>query len=741
MISILKTTSCIEIISTITDGYYEKWLSPDEAFEISKEIISHWKIKDISKWITGKEYHTSYHENFYDKKSFLDMVCSRAFELIKNLKIYEPFEDSKENNDQLSRKEIISRNCEFIGKLRHYGKMLYCDSKNQEWDDYLEKREPDEWLILSENNLVYNIPENITKKYIDSISIKDFDSENSRWYSKPKLKNQAISSLIFKSSLTAFDFIAERLKNLELTANNIPLAVALIELLAYSKPDKECYEELKEWNILFKSKIQQFRQSIDDNPKLCVILYCIYFETKAPASILKEIFEFLPPYIQIRCVKHLFCQIAQGKFNKTAESLYNLLSKKNSRLCLPLEITFEYLKLREKDPTSTLTHNIMLKLLDGRIDHKEWLGITMLTTTCDGRSYIDRYEEPNHDLENKIYYNGFICEDKSTDRIKVFIPYKMIDKNQSPKNYNNKYYRYINEFIKINFLVDEYQFISSQSGSTYLFDKTCEIELLNMSRSFMMLYNSIIYKYPIVQGECELEKFCECRLSEKLDNRNNIPFYWCSNKPCLRKPVRYMTTYEWENYTILDFMRILNIPTESVSKKGKHTKFGYYIILSAYLKSFAKFYDHLKCRKCGNLMKPVGVSNYASRAVNEYACTDEKCDMYGVTIYLNHCFNKSNCDATIDSRDSKQCPNGQYICPECDACCSTENFRLRLENLKKTGGVITPWLENFVKAGLGHWEKNEFYCYRCGTKKEFENGEYVCKHCKDEIKPTIYNLF
>ena len=31
---------------------------------------------------------------------------------------------------------------------------------------------------------------------------------------------------------------------------------------------------------------------------------------------------------------------------------------------------------------------------------------------------------------------------------------------------------------------------------------------------------------------------------------------------------------------------------------------------------------------------------------------------------------------------------------------------------------------------LGHWEKNEFYCYKCGKKMEIRNdGSYVCSKC------------
>jgi hypothetical protein len=108
--------------------------------------------------------------------------------------------------------------------------------------------------------------------------------------------------------------------------------------------------------------------------------------------------------------------------------------------------------------------------------------------------------------------------------------------------------------------------------------------------------------------EDEQEEFCECRLSDKVDNYHGISFYWCGNKPCFRPLIRYRTDDEWEYYTILDFMRILGINPDYINKNGKRTKFGNYIILSSYLKSFAKFYEHLNCRECGKLMKPSDIT-------------------------------------------------------------------------------------------------------------------------------------
>lgn len=101
--------------------------------------------------------------------------------------------------------------------------------------------------------------------------------------------------------------------------------------------------------------------------------------------------------------------------------------------------------------------------------------------------------------------------------------------------------------------------------------------------------------------------------------------------------------------------------------------------------------------------------------------------MNGASIYLNHCFNRTKCKSIIDSRDSKQCPNGQYICPECGGCCSTENFRNRISNLVMTGGFVSPWLENFVKSSLGHWERGEYFCYSCGAKMEIDDADGIMK--------------
>jgi hypothetical protein len=180
-------------------------------------------------------------------------------------------------------------------------------------------------------------------------------------------------------------------------------------------------------------------------------------------------------------------------------------------------------------------------------------------------------------------------------------------------------------------------------------------------------------------------------------------------------------------------MRIMGIQTDYITAKGNIVRYGQFSIFSSFLKSFANLYAHLICHECGKIMKPVTLTNFAARAVNEYSCHNESCSQQNIPIYLNHCFNKSTCKTIIDSRETKQCPNEQYICPKCGACCSTQNFRNHIQHLKETGGYISRKLYHFVDNDLGHWEKEERFCYKCGKQMTKTDNKYFCKDCN-----TIY---
>lgn len=715
----------------------------DEAFVRVTELVNGWGAEEIKNFTYNPVV-------IKDDQRFAEVILDKVFEWVEPRKIKDYYwgEDSNSYHS-----EYYSQNCRFLEEVKDL-----CQEANlqDKWDAFLLTRDSEELIELHRNDVLDRLTDRHIKIVVDSIGLSSVQSKYMQWYYAPSLVNQeVILGLCKRCGHNVFLLFAERLVSLDLSEkNNIYLAVLLTELLSMDRPDKKesSYSYVREWETTFTRQLQELKNNNSNNKRLSTILWAVHHQTSTSLDTLSEIFAYLPPYVQIKSVKKLFQLIAQGKINHTAESLYNTINKGDGEICLPLEIVFEYLKLRESNPSAVLTHERMLQLLDGRNDHREWIGVSDLMNGCGGRYSIrdDRYsgDDSWNNRYRSDYYNGKMSD--ATNGVVVFVPRKMITEGGQNTEYNNKYFQSIQELIRISFEEGDYRMTeNSDRGVVYLFKPEKKIELFGVARAYNFNYGKPMWA-RFERSEINAS-FCECRLSNKLDKEFHIAFNWCGNKPCFCPPLRFhvdlASTSEWEDYTVLDFMRILHIPIDYVNAEGKRTKYGYYIILSSYLNSFEKFYEHLKCRGCGQLMKPEGVSNFAFRAVTQFACADENCEEYGKTVYLNHCFNTTKCNATIDSRDSKKCPNGQYICPECGACCSTENYRRRIDNLRKTGGEISNWLMDFVNNNRGHWERNEYYCYKCGVKFEETAEGLHCPVCQSErttpvyksIRPTLEN--
>lgn len=719
--SILKGTQSIGVLSETSAGFH-KLLSINDALALSKQIVSQWNYTNIKEFVKDDP-------DLFDHSIMLaDIIIARAREIVETIPLSHffdgtPLEEGKKNYySRYPERE----NCAFLDGLK---KLIPVGQHSSEWDSYINSRSAEDMLILFEHDVITSLPENIVEMIVNAISLNGVYADKGRWYSKPTLKNRTHAKVLESTKINLFSIIAHRLQSMEITGDNVALAVLLTELMTANMPGNDSdYYTRRNWETSFTSQIQNFKRINNIDQRLAVIWWAIHSKTTTSSASLTEVFADLPPYLQIKIVKKLFKSMSEGKVRHTAESLYNLLSNGEKSICFPLEIAFTYLKLREKDQTNTLDNNIMLQLLEGREDTDEWIGIRSIVTPCSGRWIANDLPDDRSNSKRNSYFNGII--NKTQDgRLRVFIPQKMVDEYGNIKDYNNKHYTRAKQQIQITYKEDEYQVVNEQNGASFYFDLAYEVELFAIAIPFNFKFNGLNNYIGFETKEDDQEEFCECRLSDKVDNYHGVAFYWCGNKPCFRPPVRYRTDDEWEYYTILDFMRILGISPDYINKNGKRTKFGHYIILSSYLKSFAKFYEHLKCRECGKLMKPSDITNFTSRAVTEFSCTNDSCQQKGFVVYLNHCFNKQKCNATIDSRDSKQCPNKQYICPECGACCSTENFRLRISHLQMTGGYISDRLRLFVENNLGHWEKQEYFCFKCGKPLTNENGIFKCKDC------------
>ena len=709
---LLKTTSII----TLNYIYEIDLINKDEILKRLETVIGDWTFSDVNSYPYARRI------SLEDEPAFRQLIIDKTFEIIDNKQLSALFDES----DNLTYR--VDYACSLLDAFHTF---INRDDQNNyidHWNKYVQSCDFEFKLALLRNEVISRPPQDVIEGIINNLTKDDFYNVSGGWpisysydgYTRAKLKDSERASFL-KSSKDLFACLEKRLIGIEVIQDNVALVVHLLELVQLKCPNDPDYYEKREWNQQLSGFINRIISHRPNDAKLKTILWAVFFQSSASLAALTEIFSEFPPYIQIKAVKKLFQLIDQGKLNLDANSLYQLLGGGVRPLCFPLEITFAYLKIRTKDSDATLTNNIMLELLDGRDDHKEWEKITMLLHQCHGRIHVIDGEKRD---QLRRYHNGTVKV--IGNRIEVYIPKKMCDIDGVPQDYNNKYFRTIKEYVRINFKSSAPQPIDSNEAYEFYFNRDQQIEVLNMARAFNLCYRDR-YETPIVYSayENETHKFCEARQALELDREKGEPFYWCAGHPCFRAPVRFKVNDEWENYTILDFMRILQIPVDYVKYTGDVIRFGHYIILNSFMLSFKKFYDHLFCRACKKLMRPQQITNFESRAVNKFSCANTDCENFGQIVYLNHCFNKKNCNATIDSRDSKQCPNNQYICPECGACCSTKNFARRLNNLRLNGGEISPGLVYFVNNNLGHWEKNEFYCYKCG--KKLVNGK--CPDC------------
>lgn len=687
-----------------------KWITADQAIAKSLEVINTMSDLDLINIVRYESdallHNVKEHIAIHLLNSFVGKPLDTSYEESESSYL------SKEDNEDLLKaiKRFYPKDTPLI---------------RQTWASYIDSLSSKDIIELYHRQIIKGLPSNVITDLIQNLTLEDTYRPLIQWYSAPSFKDQSLKGFFSDPNNDIFTPISEYLKNLTLTQENIYKIVWLVELLNFNKPTDLDFWENKQWETEFISKIQRLKSELTDQ-KIAVILWGVYFHSGASQNNLSEIYSCLPPYLQIRILKRMMRSIDEGKIQHTAQSLYEFLRKGIKKLCLPVEIVFSYLILRESTPEANFSHKYMLQLIDGREDHNEWIGIRQFVEECHGRVQYDWRGDSMHDTSwREPFYNGIM--DSKDGSVSLFLPRKMINRNRVSQNYNNKYFDLLQQVVELNFAEVASQKSASQDGIIYKFPLIYIKEVKGICREFNILGGKM--KVPLTINENRDDYFCEGRLSNELDRNHGLPFYWCSNLPCFRRIIRFRTTDEWEKYTILDFMRIFQIPVDYISKYKGITKFGYYIIFNSYLKSFAKFYEHLKCRECGKLLHPKDISNFATMSVTEFSCQNPECVVKDNIVYLNNCFNRPKCTAIIDSRDSKKCPNGRYICPECGGCCSTENERKRLNNLHITGGFVSQNLMNFLEQQLGHWEKSEFYCYNCGHKMIIEDGKNVCPIC------------
>lgn len=236
-------------------------------------------------------------------------------------------------------------------------------------------------------------------------------------------------------------------------------------------------------------------------------------------------------------------------------------------------------------------------------------------------------------------------------------------------------------------------------------------------------------------------EFCEgVRFNEDgRDRTYKHDCWWCRGGSCYAANQALQLPKHYNDYTLANFFSILNIHFD---KKEYFDFLGLLNKINIYLK-------HLNCRSCNHILKPNKEGYYSYYRISNFICSNSKCDNKQ-TVYLNHCLGgkktaiKSRCDNLIDSRDTVRCnyskhqprdnyeKYGPYVCNLCGSCCSQKSLEKKHNELIERKWKMQPGLDWKVRNKVGHLERSEIFCYKCGT--EMVNNEQEYKEFVDRLE-------
>lgn len=494
-----------------------------------------------------------------------------------------------------------------------------------------------------------------------------------------------------------------------------------------------------------KAIIDYFIESIEEvkktkNQFFTLLLWFFNKESSFDFEVLKSKFIYFNPNDQVKVIKKIFQQIHNRSIQLTIEELNEImrieidLYKTNQKFSpeIPLDISTDIviksiLNYKNKGKflvESELLHIVLHDLFGNK---KRRFKIENYFEKCKGRLAAEFDWSKNGEIskisfgDNKFYYCIEFEYTPDLDEKVKKIPGRKFNIEQRHWGVPSKHTAEVLQFAKEN------RFFLDFEGSNY----SNNTHLAEFKRS------------EVPRGI----SFCDGRVSNKNHQMFNRKFWWCANQPCFQNCETTHNVDEWENYTILDFLLILGFNVDETKSNPKDfiPKGEYYKFISL-LNRFNRLLEKIYCLECEEILYPVQTSHFAAYSVVRFCCEKDDCSKHKEVVYLNHCLN-GKCNSIIDSRVSKKCPNGLYICETCGSCCSHSFFQRRKENLETADNFDNEqkvWIYKDTKRKfdnkLGHLERADYFCHIDGKPmEETETDIFECS-CGNKYDTTVYKI-
>jgi len=510
------------------------------------------------------------------------------------------------------------------------------------------------------------------------------------------------------------------------------------------------YKHLNHIKYLLQSNelhLEQIKQIQNDFYN--IILWVLDKESDLDFELLKQKFIYFAPDEQVRIVRKLFFLKASGQFDLTIEKLNDLarfdldLYETNLEFNpdIPVDISTDVvikalLSFQKNNRFFVESELLTVVLNDLKLDKTRRFRLSNYFEKCLGRLTAEYNWNRNGEIskvkygDDKFYFAITFEYDANLVEAVKSLPGRKWNNETKVWGVPSQYETEVLNFAK------KYRFFLDFEGSNY----SNNIHLAEFKRTIKQK-NSYGYGYIDVPNIPNGISFCEGRLANKPHEIFKREFWWCAGQPCFSKCETIHETNEWEKYTLLDFCEILGLNTDETNKMGDFIPKGYYYQFIALINRFNRLLDKLYCKDCGHILFPsdFGTSHFAAHNLVRFQCRNEACSN-NEEIYLNHCLN-GQCNNIIDSRISKRCNNGLFICDNCGSCCSHNMLQRRLSNLQQTGGYIHDNLVKCVNEKLGHLERAEYFCYKCKSEMtEISNDIFQCSNCNVKYDTTKYKF-
>ena len=291
-------------------------------------------------------------------------------------------------------------------------------------------------------------------------------------------------------------------------------------------------------------------------------------------NLIKSHFYQLPSEAQIRTLRFIFGEIASSDLSLSIEELYSEFVETITPACPAICGILFILKEKKNDINMSITSSMIESVIgeeqkqrlyflkDSKeffypcngyfaisdikydIDYQSFNGILTKDVKNDELYYVVSFYESPVDLFGKEI--EWLLDSDFTDVAK-----QVLIKNTNAEVINGKYYIHESQEFFVKQFVIAYH-IDDKCGLVSDKEKMIELGYLPRNNAYQPLYTNYIRKY-----EESDNSICRCGDFGGSDPQNNIPFFWCNKKMCVRRGHFLLPPSEWKNYRFADLLFIV----------------------------------------------------------------------------------------------------------------------------------------------------------------------------------------